>query len=93
MKTSIKSISRMFKKHKTRFLSLFLIVLVCVGFISGFGMASDEIDNSLTDYYQAQNISDYIIKSTSQEGFSDEDVEKIRQLFPMLRWKRERRWT
>ena len=82
MKTSIKSISRMFKKHKTRFLSLFLIVLVCVGFISGFGMASDEIDNSLTDYYQAQNISDYIIKSTSQEGFSDEDVEKIRQLFP-----------
>lgn len=67
----------MFKKHVTRLLSIIFIVLVSVGFISGIGMAIDKIDDSLTDYYITQNVSDFIIKKTDG-SFSDEEIEKVR---------------
>lgn len=81
-KTLFKTIPRMFKKHFARFMSLFLIVLVSVGFISGFGMAADKIDASLNNYYKSQNIGDFIIKSTSMIGFGKEDITKVKKLFP-----------
>lgn len=67
----------MFEKHVTRLLSIIFIVLVSVGFISGIGMAIDKIDDSLTDYYITQNVSDFIIKKTDG-SFSDEEIEKVR---------------
>ena len=82
MKTHVKSVARMFKKHLARFLSLLFIVLVAVGFISGFGMAADQMKVSLCNYYKAQNVSDLILKSRSADGFSDKEIETISLLFP-----------
>lgn len=81
-KTYLKSTLRMFRKHIARFLSLLFIVLVSVGFISGFGMAATQIDDSLNDYYIDQNVSDFIVKSRSQSGFSEEEIAAVRALFP-----------
>lgn len=81
-KTYFKSALRMFKKHIARFLSLLFIVLVSVGFISGFGMAATQIDDSLGEFYIDRNVSDFIIKSRSQQGFSDEDIDGLRAVFP-----------
>ncbi len=81
MKTYLKTLVRIFRKHITRFISIILIVLVSVGFIAGFGSASDRINISLCDYYASQNVSDFIAKSTSDSGFSDEDVEAIKEIY------------
>lgn len=71
----------MFTKHITRFISIIFIVLVSVGFISGIGNSADKIKYSLTDYYKAQNVSDLIVKSTSDDGFSDDEIAAIRALY------------
>lgn len=79
--TYLKTLWRMFEKHVTRFLSIIFMVLVSVGFVSGIGSATDKIVYSLNDYYAAQNVSDYIIKSKKDAGFSDEDISKIKDEF------------
>ena len=70
MKTYLKTLLRMFEKHLTRFLSIILIVLVSVGFISGIGSSTDKILYSMNDYYRDRNVSDLIVKNTKTEGFS-----------------------
>lgn len=82
MKTYLKTLGRAFKRHFARFLSLIMIVLVCIGFISGIGMSAGVIEESMTDYYVSANVSDFIIKSTSQNGFSQEDIDAVAELFP-----------
>lgn len=81
MKTYFKTLGRMFKKHLARFLSIILIVLISVGFVSGLGSAKDAMSYSATEYYQAQNVSDFIIKSKSENGFTQNDIEKVENLF------------
>lgn len=61
MKTLFKTFGRMFKRHATRLVSIFLMVLVSVGFTAGIGMATTKIDYSLSDYYHAENVSDIIL--------------------------------
>lgn len=80
MKIYFKTLFRTFKKHVARFLSLVFIVLISVGFISGIGSATDKIEYSMSDYYKSRTVSDFIIKSPF--GFSREDKEKVRALFP-----------
>lgn len=80
MKIYFKTLFRTFKKHVARFLSLVSIVLISVGFISGIGSATDKIEYSMSDYYKSRTVSDFIIKSPF--GFSREDKEKVRALFP-----------
>ncbi len=82
IKTYLKTLWRMFKKHIARLLSLIFIVLVAVGFCSGIGTATDKIDHSLTDYYISSNASDFIIKSKSEKGFTAEDIQTVENLFP-----------
>ena len=81
MNTYLKTLGRMFSKHVTRFISIIFIVLIAVGFASGVGASTDKITHSLDEYYRSANVSDFIIKSTADDGFSDEDVDKIRELF------------
>lgn len=81
IKTYLKTLSRMFEKHVTRFLSIVFMVLVSVGFVSGVGLATDKIKFSLNEYYAAQTVSDYIIKST-EGGFSDEEIQSVKDAFP-----------
>ena len=81
MRTYLKTLERMFQKHITRFISMILIVLVSVGFISGIGASADKIKWSLNDYYAAQNVSDLIVKSTKDEGFTADEISAARKLF------------
>lgn len=76
-KTYSKTLWRTFSKHKARLLSLVLIVLVAVGFISGIGSAKDKICYSLSEYYVARNVSDFIVKSKSSAGFSADDLKNV----------------
>lgn len=85
MKTYLKTLARMFRRHVARLLSLIFMVLISVSFLSGIGMATNKIEYSLTDYYKAKSVSDFIVKSKSEEGFSEEEVEKIKELFPSAR--------
>ena len=72
----------MFKKHLTRLLSLVFMVLISVGFISGIGSSTDKINHSMTNYYKTNNVSDFIIRSTSAQGFTGDEISAVRELFP-----------
>jgi len=80
-KTYLKTLWRAFTKHKARFLSLILIVVVSVGFISGIGSSKDKINYSMSEYYENNAVSDFIVKSKSEEGFSDDDISKAKDIF------------
>lgn len=81
MKTYLKTLLRMFKKHVTRFISIILMVLVSVGFVSGIGSTTEMISRSMNDYYINQNVSDLIIKSTDENGFTDNNIKDIEALY------------
>lgn len=74
IKTYLKTLWRMFKKHVTRLLSIIFMVLVSVGFVSGIGTATDKIDYSLADYYVDRNVSDFIVRSTTENTFPEEEL-------------------
>lgn len=80
MKTYWKSIGRMFKTHIARLLSVLAIVIIAVGFVSGIGSSSDMVNNSVTKYYKAQNVSDLIIKSKSG-AFTDGQIQQIKEIY------------
>ncbi len=78
VKTYLKTLLRVFKKHFTRLLSIIFMVVISVGFIAGIGSAVDKINYSLTDYYRAQNVSDFIIKSKKDGGFSQSEIDEVK---------------
>lgn len=78
MKTYLKTLLRVFKKQFTRLLSIIFMVVISVGFVAGIGSAVDKINYSLTDYYRAQNVSDFIVKSKKPQGFSDEEIKEVK---------------
>lgn len=73
MKTYLKTLLRVFKKQFTRLLSIIFMVVISVGFVSGIGSAVDKINYSLTDYYRAQNVSDFIVKSKSGRDLTESE--------------------
>lgn len=81
MKAYIKSILKMFKTHIARFFTLLAIVVVSIGFVSGVGEVENKIAFSLTNYYKTQNVSDLIVKSSSQTGFSSSDISYFQEKF------------
>ena len=78
MRTYLKTLIRMFQKHLMRFLSIIFIVVVSVGLISGVGSSGEVIKRSLAEAYRDQNISDLIVKSTAQTGFTEEQIASVR---------------
>ncbi len=79
MKTYLKTLGRMFKKHITRLVSIMLMVLVSVGFSAGIGMGKDAMHYSLHDYYSAHNVSDFIVRG--EEAVSEEKLAALRAYF------------
>lgn len=71
----------MFKKHITRFFSIIFIILISVGFTAGIGSTGDKINASLDDYYKKANVSDLIIKSSADDGFSEEDISALKERY------------
>lgn len=80
MKAYCKTIGRMFKKHIVRMFSLFAIVIIAVGFVSGLGSSTYMVNDSVSEYYRAQNVSDIIIKSKSG-SFSQAQIDKITEMY------------
>lgn len=78
MKTYLKTLVRVFKKQFTRLLSVIFMVVISVGFVAGVGSAVDKINYSLTDYYRAQNVSDFIIKSANEQGFTEGEIAAVK---------------
>lgn len=85
MKTYLKTLLRAFKKHITRFVSIVFIVLVSVGFVSGIGTSTEKLKFSLSEYYEEQNVSDLIVKSTASDGlsmgFSAEEIAAAKEFY------------
>ncbi len=80
VKTYLKTVRRMFKKHLIRLLSLIGIVLISIGFISGIGSPTDMIKDSIENYYTKQNVSDFIVKSKTG-GFTDEQISAVKSRY------------
>ena len=80
VKTYLKTVRRMFKKHLIRLLSLIGIVLISIGFISGIGSPTDMIKDSIENYYTKQNVSDFIVKSKIG-GFTDKQISAVKNRY------------
>ena len=81
MKTYLKTLLRVFKKQFTRLLSIIFMVVISVGFVAGIGSAVDKINYSMTDYYRAQNVSDFVIKSKSASGFTEAQIAALKDKY------------
>lgn len=81
MKTYLKILGRMFKKHISRFLSIILIILVSVGFTSGLGASASLLDNSMTDLYKSANVGDLVIKTSASNGFSEDEIAAVKEKY------------
>lgn len=66
------------KKSLGRFISLFMIILVGVGFFTGIRESTPDIINSLSQYMRSQNLMDFQIVSTM--GLADKDVNALKAL-------------
>ncbi|MDE7395907.1 MAG: hypothetical protein K2M95_07305, partial [Clostridiales bacterium] len=80
MKAFAKTIQRMFQRHIIRFISIIFIVTVSVGLISGIGTSAEKIDASLTEFYKARSVGDFVVKSTGG-GFSDADMQALQDAY------------
>lgn len=80
VKTYLKTVRRMFRKHLIRLLSLIGIVLISVGFISGIGSPTDMVKDSIEKYYKNRSVSDFIVKSRTGV-FTDEQIFMVKDRY------------
>lgn len=73
-----KDIFREIFKTKNRFLSIFLIVAIGVGFFAGLTASGPDMKLTADTYFDSQNLSDFRLISTM--GFTDDDVQALREL-------------
>lgn len=66
------------KKSFGRYISIFIIVLVGVGFFSGLKQSSPDIIFSVDQYYKEHNLMDF--KIVSNLGLTEEDVNALKSL-------------
>jgi len=66
------------RKSFGRFLSLFMIIMVGVGFLAGIRESTPDIVTSLSQYMNGQNLMNFQIVSTM--GLTDEDVSALKSL-------------
>lgn len=78
MKTYFKTIFRTIKTNALKFIALISIILVGVCFVTGVGGISPKVTDSFNDELKSHNAPDIILKSTSENGFSNEDIENIK---------------
>lgn len=81
MKTYFKTLKRMFRKNFTKLLSISFILLISIGLVFGVGSSTSKVNQSVLEYYQDQNVSDLIIKSTKKTGFTEEEINIIKHMY------------
>lgn len=74
MKKSSKLTILLFKKNFIRFLSILLIVIIGISFVTGIGTLSYKLTGSIEKMYHEDNISDINLKSTSTIGFNEDNI-------------------
>ena len=80
MRTYFKTIVRSIKGNFAKFISITMIMLLGVAFVAGLGTLTPTIKSSYTDQLNELKYSDIIIKSTSEYGFTAEELAKIQNL-------------
>lgn len=65
-------------RTKTRFLSIFAIILLGVAFFAGLSATGPVMINTADEYYSKQNLSDFHVFSTM--GLEDEDIDLLNSL-------------
>ena len=79
MKTALrKSAFREIKGSLSRFLSIFGIVAIGVGFFSGVKTAAPDMRNTADSYFDNNSLMDYRLVSTY--GFDEKDIEALRKI-------------
>ena len=74
MRTFFKSVGRSFRKNVSRFISIVFIVLISVSLTSGVGATGKKLNDSISEFAVERNVSDVIIKSKTQSGFSENQI-------------------
>lgn len=74
-KTHIKYIFKCIKDDLSRLIAIFVIVLLSIGFLTGFMGSPKDLRASFNKYYQESNLMDVYIQSTI--GFSSEDLDYL----------------
>ena len=77
VKTYFKTFARMFKRHATRLISVFLMVVLSVGFSAGIGMATDKMKYALGEIYKKENVSDFIVRGDTDLSGKKEELGKL----------------
>ena len=73
-----KNILRTFKGSKSRFIAIFAIVALGVGFLAGLLSTTPDMEDSMEEYLDAGNLFDLRVVSTL--GLTDEDVQALQQV-------------
>ncbi len=76
-KTFAKNILRSVKGTFSRFLAIFLITALGVGFLAGLLSTEPDMRDSIDRYYDENDMMDFFLKSTW--GFDEDDIEAVRQ--------------
>ncbi len=77
VKTYLKTFARMFKRHATRLISVFLMVTLSVGFSAGIGMATDKMKYALGELYEKNNLSDFIVRGAGDLSGKKAELEDL----------------
>ncbi len=77
-KTFIKIVIREIKESLGRFVAIFAIVALGVGFLAGLLSTTPNMKESMDQYYDQSNMTDIFIKSTM--GLTEEDLKTISKL-------------
>lgn len=80
MKAITKNTLREIKGTKSRFLSIFLICVIGVGFFSGVRATCNDMKTSADDYYDRHNLFD--LRAVSTFGLTDGDKSAIESVLP-----------
>jgi len=77
----IKTILRLFKNQLARLITLALIIMVSIGFVSGIGEVKTKINDSFEKYYKSQCVMDINVKSQNLTGFSLEELNFFKETY------------
>ena len=77
MKAYTKTIYRSIKSNLGRIISIVFIILIGITCYSGLGTLTTEVKSSFNNYYNESFLSDLNVKTTSETGFSEEEILKF----------------
>ncbi len=80
MKTYLKTVFRTIKNNIGRFIAMTAIVLLGICFVTGLGTLSYKIEVAMTEKMSQQNVADIVVKSKSNLGFSQKQIDDIKDL-------------